>query len=363
MREIAINSLKVGDTLPSSIYCKHAYNVLIVKGTILTEELLKRINKIYPQGSCLFLDDNDVGGLGMELLVRVANPKIKKAYLDTFVVGKSIFENMVQGNPLNIKMACEAVDLLVGQILENEQILLQMAAIKVIDEYTFSHMVNSALYAAAFGKSLGLSIGEIYDLCLAGLLHDIGKAKVSLKILRKPGELTADEFKEMQKHSQLGYEELKKYPEMNERVRQAVLQHHERGDGSGYPQKLHRSQISLFSSIIAIVDIYDALTSKRCYRGRILPHESVEILMSECSLNRLDAELVRVFLTKIALYPVGLEVVLDNGARARVSRLNENFPLRPELEIINLDHDGIWQSAGELNLLDHPTLFIAQILM
>lgn len=363
MREIAIGSLKVGDTLPSAIYCKHAYNMLLAKGTVLTEELLERIKIMYPQGTCLLLDDNDASGLRMELLAQVINPRVKKAYLDTFIVGKSIFESMMQGNPLNIQLACEAVNLLVGQILENEMVLLQIAAIKVIDDYTFSHMVNCALYAAAFGKSLGLSAEETNDICLAGLLHDIGKAKIPLTILRKPGELTRDEFAEMQRHSELGYDALTKFPEMNERVRQAVLQHHERCDGSGYPRKLRRSQISLFSRIIAIVDIYDALTSNRCYRGRILPHESVEILMSDCSLNRLDLELVRIFLKKIALYPVGLEVMLDNGERARVSKLNEDFPLRPVLEIMKLDHDGIWQSAGELNLLDHPTLFIAQVLM
>jgi len=159
-------------------------------------------------------------------------------------------------------------------------------------------------------------------------------------------------------HPQLGYDELSKYAELNVRVRQAVLQHHERGDGSGYPNGLKKGDISLFSRIIAIVDIYDALTSDSCYRSRVLPHESADVLMGDCTLNRLDLELVKVFLKHIAIYPVGIDVMLSNARKGQVRRVSPDFPLRPVIALYSQNEN----LTEELDLLRSPTVFVTRVL-
>ncbi|MCL5981031.1 MAG: HD-GYP domain-containing protein [Firmicutes bacterium] len=360
MREINVENLKTGDTLASSIKCNFSYRLLLPKGTVLNEGHLRRLNSLKAQGYCLVLEPSDMEGIRLDLLDRV-DEKAKKAYLDTYVVGKSIFENLQRGNPINIKLVCEAVDVLVEEIMQRGELLLQLAANQLIDDYTFSHMVNVAVYTASYGRCQNYSTGDISDLCLAGLLHDVGKARLPAEVLGKQGELTAEELTLVRSHSEYGYLELLKEKEINERVRQGVLQHHERGDGSGYPKGLRQKEISRFARIIAIADVYDTLTSDRCYRSRVLPHESAEVLMGDCALNRLDLEMVRVFLSSIVFYPLGTKVVLSDGRHARVILINDGFPLRPVLEVLESKDSGARTPAGILHLLEHPTLFIIKV--
>lgn len=358
MKEIRTSDLQIGDVLASSIYCDFSYKLLLPKGTVIKEEHLEKLRKIKHQASCTILASNDTDGLSIDLLSRVKDSRVKKAYVDTFIVGKAIYESLSQGNPINIRLACEVVDVLVDQILQNESLLLQLTSVRLIDDYTFSHMVNCALYAASMGRCLGKNPEEIRDLCLAGLLHDVGKAKIPRDILRKCGELSREEFETIKKHPELGYYELCKYGELNERVRQAALQHHERGDGSGYPDRLNKESISLFSRIIAVVDVYDALTSDRCYRGRILPHESAEILMGDGSLDRLDRELVKAFLKHVALYPLGIDVQLSIGRKGQVRRVHPDFPLRPVVSLYPQNGS----PEEEMDLMNSPTVFITRVL-
>jgi HD-GYP domain-containing protein (c-di-GMP phosphodiesterase class II) len=222
-------------------------------------------------------------------------------------------------------------------------------------------MVNVAVYAASFGRCQNYGTEDIRDLCLAGLLHDVGKARLPAEVLSKQHELTEEELAMVRSHPEYGYLELLKAREINERVRQGALQHHERGDGSGYPKGLRQKEISRFARIIAIADVYDALTSDRCYRNRVLPHEGAEVLMGDSALDRLDLEMVKVFLNNIVLYALGTEVVLSDGRYARVIRIN-GFPLRPVLELLEGTASGTRTSAGVLHLLEHPTLFIAKVI-
>ena len=360
MREISVGSLKIGDTLASSIHCGFSYRLLLPKGTVVTEEHLSRLSSLKAQGHCLVLEPSDVEGIRLDLLDRL-DEKVKRAYLDTYVVGKSIFENLQHGNPVNIKLACEAVDVLIGEIMRRGDLLLQLAANRLIDDYTFSHMVNVAVYTASYGKFQNWGMGDVSDLCLAGLLHDVGKARLPTDVLNKREELTAEELALVRSHPEYGYIELRQISEVNERVRQGVLQHHERGDGSGYPKGLRHKEISRFARVIAVADVYDALTSDRCYRNRVLPHEGAEVLIGDSALNRLDLEIVRVFLSSIVLYPVGTEVILSDGRQARVILINDGFPLRPVLEVLESTDSGTRIPVGVVHLLEHPTLFIKRV--
>lgn len=231
-KKIRTCDLQIGDVLASAIYCNFSYKLLLPKGTVINRKHLEKLKELNHHDSRMVLASADTDGICIDPLNKVTDSKVKKAYIDTFVVGKAIYENLAQGNPLNIRLACEVVDVLADQILRSETLLLQLTAVRLIDDYTFSHMLNCTLYAAAMGHCLKKAPEKIRDICLAGLLHDVGKAKIPEEILRKCGELSREEFLTIKSHPQLGYEELSKYAELNARVKQAVLQHHERGGGS-----------------------------------------------------------------------------------------------------------------------------------
>ena len=360
MREINIEGLKVGEVLGSTIYCNYSYKILLPRGTIITEEHIKQIKRFDGELSCMVLEPSDTDGIRLDVLSQF-DEQVQKAYLDTFITSKSIFNNISCGNPINFKLANETVDVIIKEIVSSSNLLLQLSAIKIIDDYTLSHMVNVAVYAGSMAKYLNFSTEDIRDITLAGLLHDAGKAKLPIDILVKPDKLTENEYEIIKKHSEYGYLELKKVVELSERVRQVALQHHERGDGSGYPNGLKQKEISLFARIIAIVDVYDALTSDRCYRKRVLPHESVEVIMGDCAFGKLDVELVKIFLRNIALYPLGSEVVLNNGKNARVVHINPHFPLRPVLDILECGAEGKVLVSGTIDLLNEPTVFITKV--
>lgn len=362
MRKIEISQLKLGMTLNYDIQCNFSYRTLLPKGTKLTVQHLEKLKKIYPNGYCFIIEQEDFKGISLEALDKINNKEVKRAFLDSYITGKTIYENLACGNPINIQLARETADLLTEQLLSNSSLMLQLAAVKVIDEYSFSHMVNVAIYASSFARSLNFCKSAIKDICLAGILHDIGKAKIPQSILQKPGKLSKEEFEIIKRHPRLGYDELHKIPGLKKHICQAVLQHHERANGQGYPIGLHLKEISLYSQIISIADFYDALTSDRCYRERVLPHEAAEMLMGSSTLNYFDIELVRLFLKNITLYPVGTEVMLNTGQRAQVVDIPVDFPLRPTLKILESNGNDKSGTEDQLELLKETTVFITSII-
>lgn len=360
MRKVSINELRAGEILASPIYSDSTFTLLLGKDTRITPEHLNHLQKNCDGGFCFVREPVTTREIRTDLLSRIEDEKAKEAYLDTFIITKSIYENLSQGNPLNVSLACEAADILAGQILLNSSALLQLTAMKAVDDYTFSHMINVAVYAASLARFMNFSIQDLRDICLAGLLHDVGKANIPKEILLKPGRLSPEEFSVVKKHAEFGYVKLKQL-DVKERVREVAMQHHERGDGSGYPHGRILRDISLFSRIIAIADVYDALSSDRCYKGRILPDECAEILMADCAVSKLDIDLVRLFLQNILTFPLGAEVELSNGQHARISKLQPGLPLRPVLDVVERKNGGNIPVTGRINLSDHPTLFITKI--
>ena len=173
---------------------------------------------------------------------------------------------------------------------------------------------------------------ELSNLAIAAMLHDIGKFQIPKKILHKTTKLTPEEYKLVQTHARKGYEELQKYHEISSVVRNAVLNHHENIDGTGYNKVVGDKQ-TIYSRILHIADVYDALTSVRKFREAFSPQEAVEYIMGN-SGKMFDKNLVDVFINKFAIYPVGLTVRLSNGERAVVVT-NEHNSLRPIIRLFS----------------------------
>lgn len=220
-------------------------------------------------------------------------------------------------------------DDLMKAISDNDAIAVDISALKVSDEYTFKHSVDVATMSMIVAKKYGLSDSEVYQIGISGLLHDVGKSKVSNDILNKAGKLTDEEFALIKQHSLFGYGILKDKEDLSNPVKLGVLQHHEKMNGKGYPMGVEGDKINLFARIISVSDIYDALVTQRPYKKPFSPRDAVEMIMS--MTMELDINVMKSFLESIVLYPVGTYVELSTGEKASVIANNPQNVLRPKV--------------------------------
>ena len=199
------------------------------------------------------------------------------------------------------------------------------------DDLTYIHSLNVAILCHEFANWMHIPEEEQDILTLAGLLHDVGKMGIPGKIIKKAGLLTDEEYELIKQHPQKGYDFLKKHP-LDERIMNAALMHHERCDGSGYPQGLKADEIDDFAKIVAIADYYDALTSARVYREPHCPFEVFRMLQQE--RDKFDSTYLAVFMEGVASFYIGCEVVLSNQKRARMVDTNPTDQSNP---IVKMD--------------------------
>lgn len=216
---------------------------------------------------------------------------------------------------------------LLKAINNNDALAVDISALKTSDEYTFKHSVDVATMSMIIARNLGMSDADVYNIGIAGLLHDMGKSKIPSEILNKPAKLTNEEFEVMKKHSELGYQILKEKKEFNIAISLAVLQHHEKMNGNGYPFGYQENKICPYAKILSVADVYDALVTERPYKKSFSQRTAVEMIMSMTA--ELDITAMRSFMESVILYPVDTTVQLSNGEDARVVENKPHSVLRP----------------------------------
>ena len=201
-----------------------------------------------------------------------------------------------------------------------------------IDDSTYAHSVNVALICRLIGKWKNFSEKDMDTLTLCGLLHDIGKSKIPNEIIGKPGKLTDSEYEEIKKHPVIGYN-LVKNLDIDQRIKNAVLLHHERFDGKGYPLGLTGNEIDDFTSIVSIADVYDAMTANRCYRDGLCPFEVIAMFEKE-GLTQFNPKYILTFLDHIANTYINNEVLLSDGSSGKIVLINKKLT-RPTIQLDN----------------------------
>ncbi|PKM93415.1 MAG: hypothetical protein CVU84_15620 [Firmicutes bacterium HGW-Firmicutes-1] len=239
------------------------------------------------------------------------------------------FSNMVQKGSVDSKSLSSIVDTFIHET-SNNQLFSYLCRIQSKDDATFSHSMNVSILATILGKWLHLDDHSIMNLSIAGLLHDIGKTQIDPKILNKKGKLTPDEFEYIKTHTTLGYKIIADAP-LDDGIKQAVLMHHEKMNGSGYPLHLSWEKIHMYAKIIAIVDIYDAITSDRPYHNRFHPFTAIRVLEEEC-YGVLETDYLYVFLENIAHNFLGNDVLLSTGEEAKIIFINPQSPSHPMVQ-------------------------------
>lgn len=200
-----------------------------------------------------------------------------------------------------------------------------------VNDSTYAHSLNVAIISRIIGKWLHFSNEELDTLTLAGLLHDIGKTKIPDEVLNKDGKLTDEEFQMIRNHPKYGYDILKSQP-LNSHIKKAALMHHERCDGSGYPMGLTMEEIDDYALIIAIADVYDAMTAARSYRAPLCPFEVIAEFEKD-GLQKYKPKYILTFLENIANAYQNNRVILSDGTSARIVLLNHRRLSKPLVQL------------------------------
>lgn len=295
---------------------------LLASGQALTDSVIRRLHA------------NGIAGVYIESALsteepdELIEPKKKKQILTDI---KKIYTTCSAPNA-NLsaiyKPVANLAQDLVASALTKDTILINVVDIRDYDNYTYSHSMYVALLSTLLGMELKLPKLALNDLATAGLMHDIGKIDLPIDIINKPGRLTDDEFEKIKQHPQNSRKRLDANGAFTLATMLGVESHHEKYDGSGYPHGLAGEEIPLHGRILALADVYDALTSNRPYREAWDPGDVINYMMS-CANTHFDCNLLQTFVSILSAYPVGTVVLLSNGWMGVVSKNSKGYATRP----------------------------------
>ncbi|MEW6601845.1 MAG: HD-GYP domain-containing protein, partial [Nitrospirota bacterium] len=245
---------------------------------------------------------------------------------------RNIMDEVRFGKPIKTEKVEKVVDKMVDSIFRNQDALIALGRIKQADEYTYMHSLSVCVLMISFGKHLGFNEQQLKEIGIGAMLHDVGKMQVPDEILNCRGTLNAQQYEAMKKHVEYSNILLEKTEGISELSIIIASQHHERLDGKGYPHRLKGDDISIYGQAAAIADVYDAMTSQRCYQRRYEPTEVLRNLYEwGGSYNK---DLVQQFIRCVGIYPVGSLVRLESGLISVVIEHGKDSLLLPRVRVV-----------------------------
>ncbi|MGM0437662.1 MAG: HD-GYP domain-containing protein [Bacillota bacterium] len=322
---IEIEDLKPGMKLANDIEYDFG-GILLPAGTILDKKKINRLKRLSSDYVYVYNENEEKIE---ENLSRTQDAEIK--YQEEIDEMKDIFKKARNLDQIEYEDVKDMTKELISIGDEDEMIDL-LTKVREVDQYTYCHLLNVGVLSYMFGNWLKFDKDRCFRLTEAGLMHDLGKAKIPDDILNKPAELTTEEYEKMKKHSIYGYEMAQNAKHIAPETAQGILTHHERYNGQGYPLKLKGKDIPLFGRIIAIVDTFDALTANRIYQPESTPFEAIKLFREE-TFGDFDYDLLRVFLDKMPNYFINEKVILNNGKEAEVVFINPRHQDKPIIKV------------------------------
>jgi len=282
-------------------------------------------------------------------------PQAKEIFEQGEIVIAELFEQLRIGGGTDLARAAEVVDSMVESVVRNPDALTLLARIRRKSHYVYAHALNVAIHALAFGRHLGFPRDDLQRLGLGGLLLDVGTLRIPNDLLGRQGKLEPDEYRTVQRHVEYGIDLLQHAGGMTGLVVDMVRAHHEREDGSGYPDRLVGPQIPVPAKMAAIVDCFDALTSVRPYARTHTPYEALQMLYDWSKLT-LNGPLVEEFIQCLGIYPVGGLVELNSGEVGLVVAHNRVRRLKPRILLLLDPQKKPYRRPIMLDLLNAPKL-------
>lgn len=334
MKRVSLLDLAPGMIVGREVLSREG-TILLEKGVRLTRGKIVTLHYWGVQSLCIEEDDTreaQQASRGTNLPMAA----FLNEYMDTIEAIRNTFEHIRCFKEVPIMKMEELVDQKISLLVDTVGVLDYLYEIRLHSDYTFQHSLNVAITAGILGKWCNYRGVELKNLIIAALLHDIGKIFIPLTVLDKPDRLSSGEFEVIKQHPGEGYRLAKGADQLPDHVRLGILQHHERLDGSGYPAGLAGGDIHPYAKVIAIADIYDAMTSDRPYRRRLTPLAALETIAEEM-YNKLDAGFCLTFLDSMRNHFTGNSVLLSNGQSAKIIILNnkDRFWTKPVVCIPN----------------------------
>ncbi len=339
------------DIVAINKHCNWVYIDVTKSIHIADKRSAKTDNLNYPTFSAITVDSkgskrtalDSIGGLirratGIRKKSRSFGESLKpsvETHQRTGKLIKSIMDEIKLGKSIDTPMAKEAVSACVDSVMHNKDAMLLLTRLRNKDQYTSEHSLNVAIIAIAFGRHLGMNRAQLNDIGLCGLLHDMGKMLTPQEILNKPGRLTKEEMKIMKQHPAEGRKILLASQDVTDEVIEVAFSHHERLNGTGYPRGIAGSNLSLYTRMICIADVFDAITGDRVYRsGRTAEKALSFLFLHKDSTGSFDRSLVIKFIENIGTYPLGTIVETHNGEVGIVVQNNPEHRLRPRIKLL-----------------------------
>lgn len=326
---LPISLLRPNMVLARSVSVDPTALPLVMCGQKLSPFIIKKLYSLEIPG--VYIESKLGEGLEVEELI---DPKIKQkmavevkglyqGYLNQMPVTRSTFDKM-----------SVLIEELLEDVLSKKECLMNVMEIKGYDNYTYFHSIYVGTLVALIGMQLKYTHSQLVSLTMAGILHDIGKVDLPHELIAKPGPLTDDEVALVRKHPLTAVQRLESNRTMSQIVLRGIESHHEKFDGTGYPFGLKGNDIPEMGRILALADVYDALTSHRTYRPAWQPNEAVEYILG-CSGSHFDPVILKSFLKTITAYPTGTIIKLSNGEIGLVLSSSADNILRPTLQLIS----------------------------
>lgn len=332
-------TLSIFECKPGMKIAENVYNnygaIMISEDTVLDKQALERME-------IMGLNEIKVFSQALEEIQENYIESIQTKYRTNILQVKDLIGKTRMGAPLKMSEVRSITNNIWEGAYSVRDLIGPLSGIGSVEEYDFTHSLNVSLIATTLGKWMKCNEKTLKHLTQAGLLHDIGKCKIPKSILHKPGKLTHGEFKTVKQHPVHSYSILKDVTTIHEDVLHGVLTHHEREDGSGYPSGITSERINLIAKILAVADIYDAMTSERVYRKNQTPFEVFE-LMQNGSFGELHPVVLNTFIKNMSAYYKGTWVTLNNGEQGEVVFINSRSIARPIVKVderyVDLSHE------------------------
>ncbi|MEK5230189.1 HD-GYP domain-containing protein [Lysinibacillus sp. FSL K6-0232] len=353
---VPISELGIGQVISEDIFANTQYPI-IFKDTMISHVHLQVFNAFNISNVPVYKDQSETRSEKQENNVAVTIieeiPTFRKAYNQSIEQFKKEFKNWEAGAKVDIAKARAIILPLVEMVLDDRTIIFDLNEYSNPKDYLYHHCVATGLIAAVIAQKLSYDRGTTIQVAIGGLLADCGMAKVHPRIRDKKSSLTEQEFNEIYKHPIYSHNMVKDLTILKETMKEAIFQHHERLNGSGYPKGEKIANISIFAQIIAVADVFHAMTCERVYRAKQSSFKVIEMI-NESEFGKFDIKVVRALIDIFADLPIGTIVELSNLERAEVMYVNKFAPTRPLIKLVH---------SGEIfDLSKNRTFYISRII-
>lgn len=296
----------------------------------------------------LIADENTRPVVAVSVAEEIANAR--QLYRRAENAVRDIMRDARLGKAIEAEDVGALVDDITESVVRNSGALLSMLRLKNKDDYTFLHCVSVGTLMVTFGRSLGLAGEDLRQAGIGGFVHDVGKTLIPDAVLNKPGRLTEEEFAQIRLHPSMGHDILLNASNVGPVPLEITRHHHERPDGKGYPDRLAGDAVTRMARMSSIVDVYDAITSDRCYHKGMPPTDALRRMMEWAGAGQFDEALLKQFIRCVGIYPTGTLVKLEGGRLAVVTEQNVQDLLRPRVRAFFSTKSNCYVTPEELDL-------------